>query len=384
MKYQRALGAMSLVVVFVLAPLAMAGAAQADTLDQAKSKAEAAKAAAAAARSRATQLSASANAVAGELTAVMTRLDRLNDDVAEAQAKIAEARGEEATLRSQVRAHALDRYKRTGSEIGFLDLDATEAATKKLVDMTTQRESRVAERWRNAADDLQVEEAQLRANQASVQAEQASIVTKQRDIAARLEQAKQAVATAVAAEAAQLAAYDQAVKAAEVARRADEVRRLQEQRNALSARTTSSGGSGSSGGNAASVGGVRCPIGGSVAFSNDWGQPRSGGRTHQGTDLFSGYGTPNVAVMGGTTMLQTESVGGMSVYLMADDGNTYYYTHLSGFAGGARRVQSGETLGYTGNSGNASGGVTHTHFEIRRGGPNGTKVNPYATLAAAC
>ena len=41
-------------------------------------------------------------------------------------------------------------------------------------------------------------------------------------------------------------------------------------------------------------------------------------------------GTPVYAVRNGTLWYwSTGDVGGYSVYLKADDGNTYYYTHLT-------------------------------------------------------
>ncbi len=131
-------------------------------------------------------------------------------------------------------------------------------------------------------------------------------------------------------------------------------------------------------------GALTCPIQGPLAFTNDWGRPRSGGRTHKGNDLFSPRGTPNVAIVSGSVMFRNEGTGGLSAYLSGDNGVTYYYTHLNGYAGGNRRVQQGEVIGYTGSTGNASGGSPHTHFEMRMGGANGNRVNPYTTLRSIC
>lgn len=128
---------------------------------------------------------------------------------------------------------------------------------------------------------------------------------------------------------------------------------------------------------------LTCPIQGSTAFTNDWGNARSGGRSHKGTDIFSARGTPNVAVVSGTVMFQNERTGGISAYVTGG-GYTYYYTHLQDTVGGSRAVQRGEVIGHTGNTGNAAGGSTHTHFEIRSGGPNGSRVNPYPTLRSIC
>lgn len=124
-----------------------------------------------------------------------------------------------------------------------------------------------------------------------------------------------------------------------------------------------------------------CPIAGGVTFTNDWGQPRSGGRSHKGTDIFAARGTPNVAITSGRLFFQNEGTGGISAYIQGDNGVLYYYTHLQNTVGSPRNVVPGEVIGNTGSTGNASGGATHTHFEIR---PGGKAQNPYPTLRSIC
>ncbi len=125
-----------------------------------------------------------------------------------------------------------------------------------------------------------------------------------------------------------------------------------------------------------------CPVQGPRAFTNDWGQPRSGGRRHQGTDILSPRGTPIVANVSGTVSPHSSSLGGISYYLRGDDGNTYFGTHLDSLSGVSGRVSAGTVIGRNGNSGNARGGPTHLHFEIHPGG--GGAVNPYPTVARYC
>jgi len=129
-----------------------------------------------------------------------------------------------------------------------------------------------------------------------------------------------------------------------------------------------------------------CPVQGPHSFTNDWGAPRGGGtRGHQGTDIFAPGGTPTVAPTDGTVFFQDdEPDGGLGFYVTDAQNNTYYGAHLSAYVGGARSVKAGEIIGRVGNTGDAAGGPTHLHFEIRVGGPNGTRINPYPTLAAHC
>lgn len=139
-------------------------------------------------------------------------------------------------------------------------------------------------------------------------------------------------------------------------------------------------------GSAVATSGWVFPVQGPNSFINDWGFPRSGGRTHKGTDIMTPRNTPVVAVVSGTiskTNPTERGLGGVTIWLRGDDGNSYYYAHLTSIADGigkGDRVSAGQVIGYAGNTGNARGGETHLHFEIHPGG--GSAINPYPTLVA--
>ena len=131
-----------------------------------------------------------------------------------------------------------------------------------------------------------------------------------------------------------------------------------------------------------SADGLICPVRGPVSFVDSWGAARPGGRPHEGVDLMAPRGTPNVAVVSGSVTMKSGPVSGNGVHLQGDNGDLYYYFHLDAYEGGARHVNQGEVIGYTGNTGDASGGATHTHFEIHPGG--GGPVNPYPVVRGIC
>lgn len=124
---------------------------------------------------------------------------------------------------------------------------------------------------------------------------------------------------------------------------------------------------------------ILCPMLGS-AYGDSWGAPRSGGRRHEGVDMLAPMGTPIVAVVSGVVTFKQNRLGGNAVSLVGDNGNRYYYAHLSGYEGVSRRVSQGDVIGYNGDTGNATG-VPHLHFEIHPGG--GLAVNPYPSVRLA-
>jgi len=133
------------------------------------------------------------------------------------------------------------------------------------------------------------------------------------------------------------------------------------------------------------VGGMTCPVTGPVTFTDTFGAPRSGGRTHKGNDLFAPYGTPLVAIENGV-VFQTDDtprgLGGIDVWLRGDSGTSYYYAHDSAnVVAVGQRVAVGDVLAYLGDTGNAEGSP-QLHFELHPGG--GAAVDPYPTLRQAC
>lgn len=136
-----------------------------------------------------------------------------------------------------------------------------------------------------------------------------------------------------------------------------------------------------------------------TTFSNTWGARRSGGRRHQGTDLMAEKMSEVYAAASGTvTHIAESGRPGRYMIIAHGDGWESYYIHLnddtpgtddgradwgftiaSGIEVGSW-VEAGQLIGFVGDSGNAEGSGSHTHFEFRR---NGRAVNPYHALAEA-
>jgi murein DD-endopeptidase MepM/ murein hydrolase activator NlpD len=131
-----------------------------------------------------------------------------------------------------------------------------------------------------------------------------------------------------------------------------------------------------------STSGKTCPVAGPVSFVDSWGAPRSGGRSHEGTDMMAGYGTPVVAIVSGSiTYAGYGGSAGNWLILSGGDGNAYWYMHNQEnlVSGGA--VKAGQQIATVGDTGNAAG-TPHLHFEYHPGG--GGPVNPYPLVASLC
>ncbi len=144
------------------------------------------------------------------------------------------------------------------------------------------------------------------------------------------------------------------------------------------------------------------PVQGGATYRNDYGEPRTGGRTHEGNDLMAGKMRPLLAVADGTISFLTvnEATWGWSLTIVDSEGYKYNYLHINNDSPGTddglggynnaffagiqlgSRVIKGQQVAFVGDSGNAETTAPHLHFEIREPGSD-TPINPYASLQAA-
>jgi murein DD-endopeptidase MepM/ murein hydrolase activator NlpD len=142
-----------------------------------------------------------------------------------------------------------------------------------------------------------------------------------------------------------------------------------------------------------------CPVRGTSYFSDGFGAPRYAGgyHLHAGVDLVTARGTPIVAPFDGVARTSYNTLGGNAVYVTGQDGYVYN-AHLDSYSPKSNGpVQTGDVIGYVGDTGDAIG-TPHDHFEFHPFFPVppdwpvsyygyrviGTALNPYPLLVAAC
>lgn len=315
-----------------------------------------------------------ANAAAARFARATSELARVEDEVKSLEARARETESRVADLQQQVKAVAVNTYVRGNVPDFAFDADlAKTARNQAMARFVTLGDTEALDEYRAAREDLDVNRESLRRQLEARKGAAEQLRAEKAKAYAELDRLQEI-------EQAHLAKLE-AQRRAEQARKAEEARKAeaarQASRPARAARPAPSGGRASG---VIASGSWICPVQGPRSFSNDWGQPRSGGRRHQGTDILSPRGTPVVASVSGTVRHHNSSLGGLSYYLSGDDGNTYFGTHMSAYAASGR-VAAGTVVGYVGDSGNAKG-TNHLHFEIHPGG--GGAVNPYPTLAKYC
>jgi murein DD-endopeptidase MepM/ murein hydrolase activator NlpD len=320
--------------------------------------------------------------IEGKIYDLEYRIDKLED-------ALVEYGSSSDALQERARLIVLEAYTSGGRNLvtaAFGTKDIQDLITSQaLFDAATTRDlnqldqlSAVSRQMERLNDDLGIKEAEVQA----LREEQVAVV-------AHLEEDR-ARADALLAEAKKNYADVYARYKAEQARRAAAAAKAAAEKEAAakaSGNKSSDGSSGSSRSRAAAgvpaaTTGVNCPLPNGSSFIDTWGYPRSGGRTHKGTDMIAGYGSTLVAMMSGTVRLNYHSLGGRQLYIYGNDGITYYYAHLSSYAAGlsnGQTVSQGQGVGFVGSTGNASTNVLHLGMIV-----GGQYVNPYPTVRQAC
>lgn len=138
---------------------------------------------------------------------------------------------------------------------------------------------------------------------------------------------------------------------------------------------------------------------GPTEFRSSFGEARSGGRRHKGTDLLAPKMTEVYSIADGVvSYVGTNNLSGRNVRIDHVDGWESIYVHLNndnigtddgrapwsltvaeGIEEGAE-VEAGQLIGWVGDSGNAEWTTPHTHFELRI---NGRAIDAYWLLVEA-
>ncbi|MDH3606901.1 MAG: M23 family metallopeptidase [Acidimicrobiia bacterium] len=136
------------------------------------------------------------------------------------------------------------------------------------------------------------------------------------------------------------------------------------------------------------------PLAGEAHYTDTFGAPRSGGRTHEGTDLMADKMVPVLAAASGTISWVSSSCCALKID--HDDGWASMYIHLNndtpgtddglgnGIVPGLERgshVEAGQLIGWVGDSGNAEWTAPHLHFELHA--PGIGPISPYQHLLVA-
>ncbi len=360
-----------------------------------------------------------ANEAAAAYFDALSELDQLEDEAARLEKQSDKLEQEVAALRKQVEHVAVNRFVSSGSAgiplLTGVREPAEQLQTEVLVSVVTDSSAEAMDEFERARLDLEANQEAVADNQAEIEDQKETFLELQKQAEAevvhlqeverkRLEderirealeaqrreeqrqreleaerQRQEAAAEAAAQAAALPAAPDPAPGGGAVRPPSDE--------------SSDTGGGGGGGGPLPAApdpspapappppsAGMVCPIVGAYSYSDTYGAPRSGGRSHEGVDMIAPAGTTLVAVVSGNADFRSTSLGGNSIGLDGDDGNYYFYAHLSGYEGSSRHVAQGEVVGYVGATGNANS-TNHLHFEVHPGG--GAAVNPYPYVVNA-
>lgn len=325
---------------------------------------------------------AEATVLAGKIDKVQSRIARTQFQIVKKEGEIQDAQDELSATQSQLDRRAWVAYENgPGSSLDFI-LEATSLADLstrlEIVDRVAQSDQDLIIQIQGLQNRLLARQGELVVLENDLRDRRADLVSQQRALQAKIDQA-QGIWIQLSRNRAKANAIVNQLR----------VKYRKQVAAELAARRAASG----------AIGGVfrKCPVDGFVIYSDDFGAPRYGGgfHLHAGNDIFANKGRPIVAPFDGRAEMASNGLGGMSVKVYGAAGYVYN-AHLSGF-GHLGNVRAGEVVGYVGNTGDATGGAYHDHFEWHPNvipsnphkspygyGVVGSAIDPYPYLNAVC
>lgn len=134
------------------------------------------------------------------------------------------------------------------------------------------------------------------------------------------------------------------------------------------------------------------PLHSIYTYKDTWGAARAfgGRRSHEGTDIFAGYGVPVLSTCYGVVEVKGwNKYGGWRIGIRDLHNNYHYYAHLGGFSKDLVKgqvVEPGNTIGFVGSTGYGPPGTSgkfppHLHFGIYKdNGLTEWSYDPYPQL----
>lgn len=356
----------------------------------------------------------------------------LEEEIAALDEEIAAATAQLDVLRDELRDTAVDAYIKTGQAPSIFETEDINqhAVTEALARFATDTRRDVVDEFRIVRDDLADAQERLAARTSSQTAQiaaaeeaRARIDEELASLDVELTTLEDAVAVREsiladfeeeerlrieeelrrqAEEAARRRAEEEAARAAAAAEEAARVAAQQAEEAARQARLAAESGDGDGGGGGQVAGapvsgevpaapvtpvvtgatGWVCPVAGPFSHIDDFWAPRQYGGVHRANDLIADTGVPVVATVSGEVEFRGGNISGLAVRLSADNGDWFFYGHLSAYENAdATWVEAGTVIGYVGMTGNAP--IPHLHFEWHQGG-YGNYANPYPVVAASC
>jgi len=364
----RAVGAFALAAILSMSAVLVAHADTADDLERAERRLEELKDEIADREAAIDELQSQLNALAARIETASSEIERTRQQVADVQARVKAGERAYAVLRDRLSERAAEAFVHgPGESLGFL-LGAGSMSDLsdriEYLDAVAQSDADLANEVQNTLYELESARADLEAMLAGQRSALDGLEQDRADLEAKFAEQRDSLdeAEALRAEADALVS---------------ELDEQLQQELAPPAPPPSSGGSGDG------IPGPlhACPVRGPHAYADTFGQQHvhpGWTHVHQGNDISAPYGTPIVAPFGGTATTSSDDTAGLYVTVRGTEGFVQML-HMSAF-GKAGSVQTGDVVGYIGETGLASG--PHTHFEWHPGG--GAAADPYPQLNEVC